>query len=341
MRLPTLLLLSLLALPTLAVAPGSDLRSARELARGGKLAEAESLLRRLGAEQPQQATVWIELGRVQLRRGNAAGAAESLERARDISPDPAIFPLLGQAYLLLERREEARRALERAVAHDPRDAGSLFNLGRLLRLVGDLEEAGRRLESALALGPEPGLRQRVQSNLGMVYLETRRHARAVPLYEALAREQPERAEWRLSLATALEGLGEPRRALEEARGAARLKPDLTGAHQLIGSLLRTLGDREGALAACRRALEATPEEPGPLALLASILLDAGDTEKALEVARQLVDKHPSHPQGHYLLGQALLLKGEREAAEREFEAHRQLASKRRSFQHTAASLTED
>lgn len=340
---PLVLALALLlgAPPGAESHPTPGLEEARALAREGRLQEAEELLRRLSAERPSDSALLVELARVLLGRGDLPGASASLERARDLSADPSILPLLGQVYLLQDRHEEARAALERALAQNARDIGSHYNLGRLLRLQGEAEPALAHLERALALHPDDRMRQRIQSNLGLLYLETRRYDRARGLLEGLLRAEPEHADWILGLSSAHEGLGDTRRALELARQAARLKPDLAEAHRRIGGLLRTLGDASGALAACEKALEMAPEDPAALALLASLHLDSGRAGPALEAARRLVSLDASHAQGHYLLGQALLARGDREAAEREFQTHRELASRRRAFQHTAASLGDD
>jgi tetratricopeptide (TPR) repeat protein len=343
MHRPARILAVVLAAASLAAEPARDpLQEARELARQGRLEEAEGALRRAAVERPQDPAPLVELGRLLQQRGDLPGAAESLERALALSADPApILPLLGQVYLLQNRRPEARSVLERAVAASPGDVGSHYNLGRLLRLEGESAAAARELEAALALRPDEHLRQRIQANLAPLYLDAHRYARAAPLLEDLIHGQPEQAGWRLDLAYAREGVGEPRQALEQAREAARLKPELADAHRLIGSLLRTLGDLQGAIAACQKALALSPREPAALALSATLHLDLGQPDKAQQEARLLIEKNPSHPQAHYLLGQALLAAGDREAAEREFATHRQLAAQRRAFQHTAASLGED
>jgi Flp pilus assembly protein TadD len=307
----------------------------------GRAQEAAHMLERLTARAPRDPAPLVELGRLEISRGRYPEAAAHLERARQLAPDPRTDSLLAQALLMMERRAEARAALERALALDPDDAGSRYNLGRILRLEGDNDAAVAEFERALASKPDPRLRQSLEANLGLAYIELRRYAPAAAIYETLVRSHPERAEYRTSLATALDGLGETGRALEQAREAARLKPDLPEAHRLVGSLLRTRGDLDTALAAARHAVEVAPAEPRALALLATLLLDLGRTGEALQVARRLVEAAPSHAQGHYLLAQALLAQGDRQEAEREFETHRRLAAERRSFHHTAASLGDD
>ncbi len=342
MRL-ALLLLSLLTAPgaPAAESPASALERARNLGAEGRAEEAEALLKRLSEEHPSDPAPLVELGRLQLKRGALSDAARSLESASAHSTEAAILSLLGQVYLLQDRLDEARATLEKAVAGNPRDLGGHYNLGRLMRLQGEAEPALVELERALALEPDERMRRRIQSNLGLIYIETRRFGRALAIYDTLALAEPERPEWLLNLSSAHEGLGELRPALDAARRAQRLKPDLPDAQRRVAALLRALGDPAGALAAAQKAIELAPEDPAALALMAALHLDAGRAERAVEAARRLVARDPAHAQGHYLLGQALLARGEREEAEREFETHRQLASRRRAFQHTAATLGDD
>jgi Flp pilus assembly protein TadD len=335
-----------LALAGVQAAPGraaeaDSVQQARALLEAGRAQEAAQMLERLAARAPRDPAPLVELGRLEIGRGRFAEAAAHLERARALAPDPHTDSLLAHAFLQMNRMPEARAALERTLALDPGDAGSRYNLGRVLRLEGESAAAVAEFERALGGNPDPKLRQSLEANLGLAYIDLRRFAPAAAIYEGLVRSHPQRAEYHTTLASALDGLGETERALQQALEAARLKPDLPEAHRLVGSLLRTRGDLDSALAAARRAAEAAPADPGALALLATLHLDLGHTAEALQVARRLVEAAPNHAQGHYLLAQALMAQGNLKEAEREFETHRRLAAERRSFHHTAASLGDD
>jgi Flp pilus assembly protein TadD len=327
--------------PASGAAGGESVQLALALAEAGRVEEAARMLELLAERAPRDPAPLVELGRLEIGRGRYAEAAARLDAARRLAADPRAESLLAQALLQMDRREEARAALQRALALDPNDPGSRYNLGRILRLQGESAAAVAEFRRALDADPDPRLRSSLEVNLGLAYLDLRRFAPAAAVYEGLVRAHPERAEYRASLASALDGLGETGRALEQAREAARLKPDLPEAHRLIGSLLRTRGELDPALDSARRAVQLAPADPGALALLAALLLDRGETAEALRTARRLVAADPRHSQGHYLLAQALLARGEREEAEREFETHRRLAAERRSFHHTAASIGDD
>ncbi len=84
-----------------------------------QLAHAQSLIRRALAQMPDNPAVLDSLGWVRLRRGDAAGALPSFERAYDISHDPQIAAHWGRALWAAGRQEAARKVWAEALARDP------------------------------------------------------------------------------------------------------------------------------------------------------------------------------------------------------------------------------
>ncbi|HXS21404.1 MAG TPA: tetratricopeptide repeat protein [Steroidobacteraceae bacterium] len=84
-----------------------------------ELAHAESLIRQALEQMPDNPAVLDSLGWVRLRRGDAAGALPSLERAYDISHDAEIAAHWGQALWVAGHKEAARRVWAEALARNP------------------------------------------------------------------------------------------------------------------------------------------------------------------------------------------------------------------------------
>jgi predicted Zn-dependent protease len=100
--------------PTLLNALGYTLADhARELAH------AESLIRRALAQMPDNPAVLDSMGWVRFRRGDAAGALPSLERAYHISHDAQIAAHWGQALWVAGQQEAARKVWAEALARNP------------------------------------------------------------------------------------------------------------------------------------------------------------------------------------------------------------------------------
>jgi tetratricopeptide (TPR) repeat protein len=89
-----------------------------------QLPRAESLIRRALAQMPDNPAVLDSFGWVRLRRGDAAGALPSLQRAYAISHDPQIAAHWGQALWAAGRRQAARKVWAEALARNP-DSKSL------------------------------------------------------------------------------------------------------------------------------------------------------------------------------------------------------------------------
>jgi tetratricopeptide (TPR) repeat protein len=125
---------------------------------------------------------------------------------------------LAIVYLHDERRDEAREALERALAADPGHAAANTELGILLREDGKFGDAEAAYRRALATDPEYAL---AHYNLGVlldVYL--RRTAEALEQYEAyqasLAEPNATVARWIVDLRRRVSGGDVPRVAEVDA-----------------------------------------------------------------------------------------------------------------------------
>ena len=68
----------------------SVLEQAISLHRNGKLAEAESLYRKLLAQNPHYADAWSFLGLIEIQRKNPAAGIDLIDRAIRINPSKAL-----------------------------------------------------------------------------------------------------------------------------------------------------------------------------------------------------------------------------------------------------------
>ncbi|MFQ5690740.1 MAG: FG-GAP-like repeat-containing protein [Gemmatimonadota bacterium] len=122
-----------------------------------ELAEAEAEFLKLTQLAPDEALGYANLGLAYLRMGRYGEAEGQVRRARDLRPaDPDIRLLLAEVYRLTDRRDSARRELERALEETPNHVKSLYALARLYADTGD--EAGRArreryLEELVELAP--------------------------------------------------------------------------------------------------------------------------------------------------------------------------------------------
>lgn len=124
----------------------------------GRLDEAEAILNRLLAENPDRPRVLHLYGIVLFRKGRPDEAVRHVERAIALMPDAALFHRnLCEMYRKQRRFDAALLAGLRAVELDPSDIHAHHNLGVLHYHRLEPDDAIKRAEAALALTPDmPG-----------------------------------------------------------------------------------------------------------------------------------------------------------------------------------------
>jgi tetratricopeptide (TPR) repeat protein len=190
--------------------------------------------------------------------------------------------------------EVAIPTLERLLSLYPEDVEALVELGAVLWLMGEDEEAMRPLVRARALAPE---------HIQVLMLEaalTQEPSRRIQLYRRILEKEPSHELAQGQLQNLL--LEEPARRLLETRHPTAQQDFLTALSQqtrcapLWTLVHRFRYDTEVSLPALERILELCPEDIDARSELGLLLADAGERESAthhLEKARALEPAHPS------------------------------------------------
>jgi Flp pilus assembly protein TadD len=96
----------------------------------------------------------FQQGRAHLRKGMAAQATVSLEKAKRLEPAKAsIREALGIAYFRIQRWAEAEAEFRAVLEISPADAYAHYALGRSLEKQGRAQEANRHYKLASSLNP--------------------------------------------------------------------------------------------------------------------------------------------------------------------------------------------
>lgn len=246
----------------------------------GKFADAAIAFRKAIAEEPGQATLWVNLGIALRFEGNTAEAREWLERARAVP--------------------EAQRAAGHQLAQLDLDAGDLAGAERELRAV---------------LAREPGAAE-VRNSLGLVLEKRGRLAEARIEYAESARLDPNAAEPRNNLGN----LAKRARQLDDAerlyRAAIDADPYFMGAYNNLALLYQDRGEIDRAIELYDRALAKAPTNAVVLNNLASLYFATGDNVTARETWRRSVEADPSYTSPLNNLAGLALAEGDDDAAER-------------------------
>jgi predicted TPR repeat methyltransferase len=130
------------------------LQRAIEAHKGGHLVEAEATYRRVLRQRPDDPDALNFLGMLRCQAGDAAQAAELLQRSVDADPsNPHAWVNLGNVLVVLSRHEEAKVAFTRATGLAPNFAMAWFNLGVCLVRCKQPLEAASALHRALKIEP--------------------------------------------------------------------------------------------------------------------------------------------------------------------------------------------
>ncbi|HEU5137651.1 MAG TPA: tetratricopeptide repeat protein [Steroidobacteraceae bacterium] len=225
------------------------------LRRGGRLAEAVGCYRRALAIAPDHGECWMNLGLALRESGDPVHACEALERAVTLRPQSSpAWQSLAAARRALKDLDGAEEALRRAVSLDARNGAAWTSLGVVRRLLGDATDSL------------------------LCYANARRAGFTGP--------EIDDAE-----ASAHLDLGEPGRALAQARRLIATAPAYVPGHSLLSRILwehgATLAPDEDPRAAFRAAVAAQPTNT-PLRLeYIRFLVEAGSSAEALDHIRDL------------------------------------------------------
>ncbi len=286
-----------LACASLVFLPGSIFGQAAPSAP--VLAQAQSLLRK---NQPQQAIALLlsrgrEVDPLKLRLALASAytllpdtvnARKEFDEAVQLAPDQSEVHLqYGRALIILADPGAARSELQRAIALNPSDGDSLYDLALLDARENQTAAAAALVERAIALTHDRRILRRYYTTEGQMYLFSQNWAAARESFDhALVLDKDAPSDL-AGLGTALEGLNLPRDAVAVLAKAVTLDPKNAIAWEQLGHAQTDLGDCSAAATAYSHANELRPNDRSLLNHLAHALRKCGRTDEATAVIRHL------------------------------------------------------
>lgn len=274
----------------------------------GGAAEAE--LKRANALGIPEAETGHLMAHALLLQGQADRAAAE---ARKAGPTYAAYAnrMLGRAYQLTGRLEEAAKAFDRALAAAPDDDALWTDIADFRRATGETAGAIEAADRAVALGPRnvEALRLRGELTRSQYGL-----AAAMPWFDRALEIDPANTAVLIERAATLGDLGRTREMLADTRRILSVSANNPSAYYLQAMLAARGRDYELARSLYRRTGGAFDNRPAAMLLAGTIELGTGNAALAMGPLKRLLKAQPGNLKARRLLGSAQWQAGDANAA---------------------------
>lgn len=241
--------------------PDTLLLQSRALLNADRLADADRTARAYLAGHPRSAPALYLLGAILFRENRPKESLETYTRAAALqTPTAADLRVVALDYVLLELYPDARRWLTRALAMNPRDAETLYDLGRVEMHDGNFAAARQEFEASLALDPDSA---KALNNLGLSFEAMNRPADAMASYDrAIAVSGPHPSEQPLlNQGALLITLNRAPEAISPLRRASAIAPTCVRCHEELARALAATGQLPPAIDQLQQAVRIDPANP--------------------------------------------------------------------------------
>jgi len=306
--------------------------------RVGDGASAEKELRRARAAGLDEPRVTTDLGQAYLLQGKYQAVLDEIASG-DRGPDTEaeILLLRGQAYLGLGRIDESLAALNKVVTMRPDTAAPRVALARALIAKGDYAGAEKAVDTALAGNPKAvqaltvkGELRRLAGDLkgglaafdralatapnhlaarigrAAVLIDLNRDDEASSELDRIAKKAPKLPVIAYLRALVAAKKGDYRTAEDLLIGAGPALEGHLPSMFLLGAVHYARGELEQAENRLSKYIEAVPNQPAARKILAAVLVRKGQADRAVEVLKPVLKSNPNDPQAVALMGTAYM-----------------------------------
>jgi tetratricopeptide (TPR) repeat protein len=263
-------------------------------------------------EKPDDTEVRILVAQGMAFLGQVEQALELLEAIPESDRDASVYIALGKLNMRLNQADVARTFLLRAREKKPGDPEILMALMRLDLTGGRPNETRARLQAAIEASPENADLRVIQ---GIFYTRLNRGEDAEPAFRRAIALDPENFRAYNHLARYYGRTGRVGEMVETYERALETVPDDARLHYFLGLLYEVEGQREKAIARYEAAILHDPDLAQAKNNLAFLLATAGeDLDRALDLAQEAKARLPDSPYAADTLGWVLYRRGIASAA---------------------------
>jgi tetratricopeptide (TPR) repeat protein len=231
---------------------------------------------------------YVALSELLSARGHMADAKSVLDGAKKkLPPSAALDRAVGDVAMAQGEYDAAIAQYRSALAKDPRDVATHFQLAVVLRRVRKFDDAGTELDRVAAVDKDyPGL----SLERGLLYEESGDVDKAIDQFKAALAKAPDDPDLQLRVGSAYVMVGRPDDALPMLHKVLDKRPTSAEAHHYIGRalMLQGPGQQADALRFLKKAVDLDPNRAEFHVYLAWAANDAQPAK--LELARDELDK---------------------------------------------------
>jgi rhomboid protease GluP len=197
------------------------------------------------------------------------------------------------------RTDEAIRALETAIARDPKNTEVLNMLAQAYMSKHDYPHTESTLQKVVQLEPNNITAKYI---LGLTYAAERRYEDARQVFEQLVRQNPQKDDAWVMLGASLDGLNREQEAVDAYKKAIALNPQNSEAYRELGLAQMKLNKPQDATSALQKAAQLDPNNPEIQKDLSDVYTVMGKTAEAAAATRKAeklsktAPKKPAIPQ---------------------------------------------
>jgi tetratricopeptide (TPR) repeat protein len=231
---------------------------------------------------------YVALSELLSARGHTSDAKSVLDDAKKkLPPSAALDRAVGDVAVAQGEYDAAIAQYRSALAKDPHDVATHFQLAVVLRRVRKFDDAGAELDRVAAVDKDyPGL----SLERGLLYEESGDVDKAIDQFKAALAKAPDDPDLQLRVGSAYVMVGRPDDALPMLHKVLDKRPTSAEAHHYIGRalMLQGSGEQQDALRFLKKAVDLDPNRAEFHVYLAWAANDAQPAQ--LELARDEIDR---------------------------------------------------
>ncbi|MGA1842611.1 MAG: tetratricopeptide repeat protein [bacterium] len=265
----------------------------------GLLDQAERLIKRIQALDPQRKEDHYNLGLIHYQKGEWDHAVNEFRLALESLESPEVYYNLSLVYQKKGELKEALWAVQKSLELNPDYAEGWNHLGNLYLAGNDLHLAAMHFEKALEYDPEHVM---ALINLGLVYTRKGQMEKAQTQFQYALRIDPNCVEAHNNLGSVYLGQGRYDQAISELNSALAIRPSYVNAVINLGMLYARLNDYQKAEKHFQQVLAMDSSCAEAYNQLGYLYILKKDYAQALSSYQEMVRLQPENPQAYFYMG---------------------------------------